>query len=134
MVNIKRFLGLKVISVIGGSRERHVVVAAGQFTVARFTYNPRAWADFKQAASQKAEYAVDVITRREVFFYHSGRDCDGVEYGSGCAYKNIHEARESIEDAYEWADGPMSFTRITRKQYEEAESYSRDRFAEAAGY
>ena len=123
MVNIKRFLGLKVISVIGGSRERHVVVAAGQFTVARFTYNPLAWADFKQAASQKAEYAVDVITR-----------CDGVEYGSGCAYKNIHEALESIEDAYEWADGPMSFTRITRKQYEEAESYSRDRFAEAAGY
>ena len=85
----------------------------------------------KRHIKSKLERMVDVATRRKVYFYRSGMDCDGVEFGNAIAYKNIHEAEESQEHDYNWADGPMYFNRMTKEEYLAAKPHRRDRAMEA---
>ena len=74
---------------------------------------------------------IDVITYRKVYYYRSGMDCDGVQFGGPVVYSNIRIARERMESDYQWSDGPLSFSRMTRLEYREAESFTRDRGMEA---
>lgn len=71
-----------------------------------------------------------------VYYWHWGRDCDGVEAAHTVKYENGRTAIKSIESSYEWADGPMSFTRISKRQYNQykSEGYTRDRYAEMDNY
>lgn len=85
----------------------------------------------KRRLAQKWERFVDVTTRRTVYFYSSGMDCDGVESGHRVKYKNILVAEKEQENDYEWADGPLYFNRLTKAEYMEAESHYRDRGMEA---
>jgi len=77
---------------------------------------------------------LDHITGRTVYFYESGTDCDGCESGSRAQYYSITEANRCHEDAYKWADGPFYNTRITKAEYDAAESYFKDHYAQKAGY
>lgn len=70
----------------------------------------------------------------KVYYINSGRDCDGVEYSSSYDFDNQYEADVYIESAYEWADGPMYWSKCTKEEYDEHKSYQRDTYAEAAGY
>lgn len=69
-----------------------------------------------------------------VYYIQSGRDCDGVEYGSSHEFDNQYEAEVYINSSYEWADGPMNFSKCTKEEYDSFESWSRDTFAEAMNY
>lgn len=85
----------------------------------------------KKELRQLRTRVVDIVTRRPVYFYSSGMDCDCVSYGHPVKYDNIFVAEKDIEESYAWADGPMSYERMTKADYEEAESYSRDLAMEA---
>ena len=88
----------------------------------------------KNQVKAKILRLIDCTTFRKVYFYHSGRDCDGVEYGRVMSFCNIFDAERYIEHSYKWADGPMSFVRISKKQADESENYQRDLFAEMSNY
>lgn len=133
MIFVKKALGITVLAV--ESQDQHVLgMFVGKKHVINIRFAKRSWTDVKQSIAERAQYVVDVATRRAVYYYHSGRDCDGVEYGRPVKYDNRLVAEKSMDDAYEWADGPMYFTRITKAEYEKAELYSRDRFAEQMNY
>ena len=73
-----------------------------------------------------------------VWCWTQGRDCDGVVYGGAGFVQcdNYEEYDKYCDDQYDWADGPMSISLVPLDEVEEARasSYSRDTFAEAAGY
>ena len=85
----------------------------------------------QEEMSERMTNLIDKVTRRKVYFYEGGRDCDGVSSASGTEYNNIYEAEASQEKAYQWADGPLYFTRITKEEYNGSESYYRDYGTEA---
>lgn len=133
MIFVKKALGVTVLAV--ESHEQQVLgMFVGRKQVVNIKFVKRSWSDIKQAIAERVQYAVDVVTRRTVYYYHSGRDCDGVEYGGPVKYENRLVAEKSMDEAYDWADGPMHFARITAKEYADAESYSRDRYAEMMNY
>ena len=69
---------------------------------------------------------------RTQYYHESGRDCDGVTSSCVHKYKNALQAYEAIESAYNWADGPVYFTKITKAQYDTFEPVpSRDLVLEA---
>lgn len=70
-------------------------------------------------------------TGRQVYYFNSGMDCDGVQYGSPVKFDNIGQAEERMEDDYKWADGPTNWNRITKDQYMASTSYMRDLGMEA---
>jgi hypothetical protein len=95
-------------------------------------------ADFKSYAAHqcklKKRRLIDVITRREVFYYHTGMDCDHSYWEHPCKYDNIFHAEKCIDSAYEDAEGALTFTRITRDEYDrckERGNVSRDLALEA---
>jgi hypothetical protein len=92
------------------------------------------WRVMKRSAKLRAKLLIDKLTRRTVYYYCSGHDCDHSHFGYQVKYKNIYEAEIEIDDMYEWADGPMNFSRISKKEYREAESYKIDKGAERANY
>lgn len=73
-------------------------------------------------------------TSGPVYYINSGCDCDGCEYQSSYEFDNQFEADEYIDSAYDGADGPMHWSKCTKEEYNEHESYTRDLYAEQAGY
>ena len=73
-----------------------------------------------------------------VHIWNGGRDCDGVVYGhvDFVACDNYDEYVEAYEHAGSWADGPFSWSILADSEIEQAktETFSRDTFAESAGY
>lgn len=71
------------------------------------------------------------MDRSPQYYINWGRDCDGVESSRSVSFDNALEAHKFIEDAYKWADGPESWTKCTKEEYEEYESTYRDLGMEA---
>jgi hypothetical protein len=71
-----------------------------------------------------------------VYYWYQSRDCDLCEVGYAVAFQNQMDADIFIEDAYDSAEGPTSFSRLTHEQYLEAENehHRRDIAAEMMGY
>lgn len=78
------------------------------------------------------------LTPQGVWVWESGRDCDGVRYGTVHFLQigTFEDYCEWMEEAYSWADGPMHFSIIPEDEVEDAKKsqYSIDTFAAAAGY
>lgn len=74
---------------------------------------------------------VDLATNRTVYFYESGTDCDGVSSGRAVEYRNLREAEKDHDSQYEWADGPLSFSRISKAEFNDAQPFFRDLGLEA---
>lgn len=77
---------------------------------------------------EKHEYTMDDI----IYYSHWSRDCDMCE-STTFGWCFPHEYDEIQDDASEWAEGPMSFEKITKEEYEQykGESFKRDRVMEA---
>jgi len=127
---IKRFKGLRLIIAEYETNQYVIAIGAGKKNI---TFNIKWYTkrQLKRIAARKWERVVDVVTRRSVYFYQSGTDCDGVSSGNGIKYKNIFAAEREQESDYEWADGPLYFSRITKAEYEKSESHYRDYGMEA---
>lgn len=54
----------------------------------------------------------------KVFVSYGGTDCDGGEWGRVSEYLDLHDAAKGCHEQYEWADGPMSWSVITKFQFE----------------
>lgn len=74
------------------------------------------------------------ITPWPVYYWHIERDCDHYWVERPVAYPNGWTAWKSMNNAYDNAEGPCSFTRLTKAEYLEAEGSCRDAAAEAMGY
>jgi hypothetical protein len=48
----------------------------------------------------------------------SGTDCDGSSFGNAYSFDSLEEAEHYKEQAYEWADGPISIHAITKEGYD----------------
>lgn len=62
-----------------------------------------------------------------------GRDCDGVQYSGHVSLVNatLQDVESSIDQAYEWADGPMYWELMRPSEAESVERTSRDLTMEA---
>ncbi|WGH49736.1 hypothetical protein [Alishewanella phage vB_AspM_Slickus01] len=135
MLYIKRVrLGKLKLTVIGFQYEYVCSITLSNKPLRSFSVKRINVKHVKNDIKDKLQFFFDKISRRKVYFYNSGMDCDGVSYGSPMTFENIDEANDYIDNAYEWADGYMNFTRISKKQAKEAESYSRDTYAERMNY
>jgi len=124
-----KFLGARVMA-FADLGDVYIVLSAGKLHKS-ITFKQPTKRKIKQAIACKWERFVDVTTRRAVYFYESGTDCDGVSSGSPVKYSNIFKAEQDQDEAYNWADGPLYFSRITKAEYAEAKSYRRDHGMEA---
>ena len=68
-----------------------------------------------------------------IYLLCTGRDCDCVDFGRVSKHETQEDADKYIDEAYEWADGPMRFREITKEQYEnhDSKAYHRDHIMEA---
>ena len=126
----KKALGLSLF-VLKDGKDVTVVMKAGKKSTKAHMFKWYSKRQLKVKSTDALETFIDVTTRRTVYFYESGMDCDGVSSGSGSKYKNIFEAEKSQEHAYEWADGPLYFSRMTKQEYLESKPHYRDHGMEA---
>lgn len=70
-----------------------------------------------------------------VFIYMGGTDCDGVSWCQYYSFKTLDEATEYVNGSLAYADGPTTYSTMSRDDWEMA-GYPefRDPYAEAAGY
>jgi hypothetical protein len=74
-------------------------------------------------------------TSRFIAYVRWSRDCDGME-GEHIIFlpATLEALQAHIDHESEWADGPFSFTPVPLHDAVEFEGWSRDTYAEAAGY
>ena len=66
-----------------------------------------------------------------VYYVEDARDCDHVRSCSSAIAKNGWDYVTKRNSAYENAEGPTSFYRITKQEHAQYKSYTRDYIAEA---
>lgn len=126
---VKKALGCKLIGCKIGM-EVTLVASIGKHQK-MFQFKLRNKRQLKQLLAHKWERIVDVTTLRTVYFIEGGTDCDGVSSSSSIKYKNIFAAEKAQDHAYEWADGPLYFTRCSKEEHMEYQNTWRDYGMEA---
>lgn len=71
------------------------------------------------------------LDRRTQYYINWGRDCDGCESTRAVKFSSAYDALESIDASYEWADGPETWDKVTKEEYEEFQPSFRDLGMEA---
>ena len=80
---------------------------------------------------QKVMENVRYVLPGTVYFIHWSRDCDMCEGSRAVRVFNEKAYQAYIEKAYEWAEGPNTFERIGKEEYENFHGFTRDRIMEA---
>ena len=88
----------------------------------------------KLRVRRKLSSLVDHVSFRTIYLEKFSRDCDLYEVNNVSKFKNIYEANNYLEHWYDSAEGHQWHSRISKEEYEEFESSSRDRAAEMMGY
>lgn len=63
---------------------------------------------------------LDLTSVTPVYLVEYGRDCDGASGTNYLRFANRRQARTYMAETKRWADGPIVWYRISRKQYNEA--------------
>ena len=71
------------------------------------------------------------LDRRNKYYINWGRDCDGCESSRSVKFNGAYEAHTFIEEAYNWADGPETWSPCTKEEYEQYQPTFRDLGMEA---
>lgn len=82
-------------------------------------------------AKHHVERQLSRLDHRTQYYINWGRDCDGCESTRAVKFSSAYDALESIDAAYEWADGPESWDKCTKAEYEEFQPTFRDLGLEA---
>ncbi|QDP68249.1 MAG: hypothetical protein Unbinned3329contig1000_6 [Prokaryotic dsDNA virus sp.] len=69
-----------------------------------------------------------------VYYEFHSMDCDNCESWRAYKFKNGRKALKYMQDSFEWAEGFTYWNRLTKKEYEEYKSYTRDHRAEYYNY
>ena len=60
---------------------------------------------------------IDIITNRKIFLIHDGYDCDWTYSRAVVCCKNWRDYDRYVENAYDNAEGPENFQRISKQEY-----------------
>jgi hypothetical protein len=71
------------------------------------------------------------LTKQTIYGIWWERDCDMCESSSPIRFNNKRAMEKYVESAYEWAEGPQSFTECSKEEHDSAVTQTRDRAFEA---
>jgi len=90
----------------------------------------RFWNIFRKI-HRKTKLFIDQTFKEHIYITCWSRDCDMFESTTASVCYGRKAFEKIKEEAYEWAEGPVSWEEISKEEYEDFQPYHRDRIMEA---
>jgi hypothetical protein len=95
------------------------------------TFDVRKYHAFKRRLKSKFNHVKTWLNPFPVYFINDGMDCDCVRTTRACRSKNGYTFLKDCEAIYEGAEGPEHIQVVSRKEYEDHTTQTRDLALEA---